>query len=256
LGEVRRSEHADVLMRVAVLGLGRLGGSLLPLLRAAGVDAVGWRRGEPMPEADVYWITVGDPAVPVVAAQVPAGRIVLHAAGAAGPELIDTSVERGVLHPLMTFPGVEVGLPELRGAGARVAGTDAARAAARWIAERLGMRPFEVDPARTTEYHAAACLAAGHLGALFLTAAEVLTRAGVTEEQARALLYPLAAESLRRAAEAGAGALTGPAVRGDVTTEARHVAALTPTEAEVYTDMAARIRTLRLASIPNLFAPK
>ena len=232
-------------MRVAVLGLGRLGGSLLPLLRAAGIDAAGWRRGEPMPDADVYWITVGDPVISAVSAQVPHGRIVLHAAGAAGPELLAEHAERGVLHPLMTFPGVDIGLPELRGAGARVAGTDAAVAAARWIAGRLGMTAFTIEEGRTVEYHAAACLAAGHLGALFLSAAEVLSRAGVSAAEARALLYPLAAESLRRAADAGPSVLTGPAVRNDVTTEARHASVLSPAESALYVDLAERIRALR-----------
>jgi hypothetical protein len=33
-------------------------GSLVPLLRDAGVDAVPWSRGAPVPpDADVYWVT-------------------------------------------------------------------------------------------------------------------------------------------------------------------------------------------------------
>lgn len=232
-------------MNVAVLGMGRLGASVAILLEHAGVTVRRWRRGEPLPEAaDVWWITTGDGSVPEVAARLPADALVLHAAGAAGPELVGERAERGVLHPLMTFPGPAHGIPDLRGCGARVDGTPRALAAAEDLARILGMRPVHLsgDP---TRYHAAACLASGHLGALFLDAVAVLTEAGVPAEEAPALLLPLAHESLRRAAEGGASALTGPAVRNDTATEARHRAALDPARAEVYRLLADRIRAHR-----------
>lgn len=229
-------------MRVAILGVGRLGGSLARVLPKAGVDVVTWSRGAPLPVgADVYWVTVADNAVAEVAARLPPEAIVLHAAGAHGPELLGERAERGVLHPLMTFPGAEVGIPELQGVGARVDGTPGALRAARALAERLGMRAFQLegDPRL---YHAAASIASGHLSALFLDAAEILSRAGVPTPEARALLLPLATESLRRVAEAGGVALTGPAVRGDNATERHHQTVLTPEEAVVYAALSARVR--------------
>ncbi len=232
-------------MRVVILGVGRLGGSLVPLLRDAGVDAVPWSRGAPVPpDADVYWVTVRDSAVAEVAARLPARAVALHAAGAHGPDLLGERPERGVLHPLMTFPGPAVGLPDLRGVGARVDGTPGAVRHATALAERLGLRPFRV-PGDTAAYHAAAALASGHLSALFLDSARVLARAGVPMEDAPALLLPLALESLKRAAEAGAAALTGPAARGDVATEQRHRAVLADEEASIYAALADRIRRLR-----------
>ena len=127
-------------MRVVILGMGRLGGSIAPLLRAVGVEVTAWSRGEPVPAgADAYWITTRDAAVPEVARLLPADAIALHAAGAHGPELLGDRAERGVLHPLMTFPGPALGVPDLRGVGARVDGTPNAVAAATVLAERLGM---------------------------------------------------------------------------------------------------------------------
>jgi predicted short-subunit dehydrogenase-like oxidoreductase (DUF2520 family) len=232
-------------MRVAILGMGRLGASVAAALEAAGLDVVTWKRGGPLPsEADVYWITVGDGSVGEVAARLPAGAVALHAAGAHGPELLGDRPERGVLHPLMTFPGVGVGVPQLRGVGARVAGTPRALAAATTLARRLGMVPFDV-PGDTTAYHAAASLACGHLAALFLDASEVLSRAGVSPEDAPRLLLPLATESLRRAAASGGAALTGAAARGDVAAERRHEAVLTPEEASIYAALSERIRRRR-----------
>lgn len=231
-------------MRVAILGVGRLGGSLVPFLRAAGVDVAAWSRGAPLPAAEVYWITTRDEAVPEVAARLPPEAVALHAAGAHGPELLGERAERGVLHPLMTFPGPSVALPDLRGVGARVDGTPRAVAAATDLAVRLGMVPFRVSGG-TAAYHAAACLASGHLGALFLDAARILARAGVPTDKAPGLLLPLAAETLRRVADAGAVALTGPAARNDRGTEQRHAEVLTPEEAALYAALAARIRELR-----------
>lgn len=233
-------------MRVAILGVGRLGGSLAALLRRAGVDVVTWSRGEDVPVgADVYWVTVRDGAVAEVAALLPPDAVVLHAAGAHGPELLGERAERGVLHPLMTFPGVAVGVPELRGVGARVDGTPGAVRAALTLAERLGMRPFRIT-GDTRSYHAAASLVSGHLSALFLDSADVLARAGVSREEARALLLPLALESLRRVAEAGGVALTGPAARGDLGTERDHEEVLTPEEATIYAALSKRVRSHRL----------
>lgn len=232
-------------MRVALLGMGRVGRSMALLLPAAGVEVACWRRGEPLPEADVYWLTLRDDALAEVDATLPAPLVVLHASGALGPEALATHAERGVLHPLMTFPGPEIGLPTLQGAGANVAGTPRARRYAEEIATAIGLVPFEITGDRRL-YHAAACLASGHGAALFLQAASVLARAGVPEAQARGLLLPLALESLRRAAAAGPVAITGPASRGDVRTIEAHRAVLSDEERVLYDAGTGLIRSLRV----------
>ncbi|MFZ5478504.1 MAG: DUF2520 domain-containing protein [Myxococcota bacterium] len=217
---------------------------MLRLLPEAGVDAVGWSRGEPIPSADAYWLAVRDGAIGEVAARLPREAVALHASGALGPEALGDRPERGVLHPLMTFPGPGVGVPALAGVGARVAGTPGAVAVARRVAGALGMRAFEV-PGDTRRYHAAASLASGHLGALFLRAADTLAGAGVPEAEARALLLPLALESLRRAAAGGPDALTGPAARDDRATEDAHRAVLADDDRPLYEGLARAIREMR-----------
>lgn len=231
-------------MRVALMGLGRLGRSLAVLLPRAGLDVVGWRRGEPLPPADVYWLTVRDDAIADVAALLPPDAAVLHASGARGPEALGERTARGVLHPLMTFPGPEIGLPDLRGVGARLDGTPPAMAAGRHLADALGLRPFPV-PGDPRLYHAAAAMASGHAAALLAAAAQVMARAGVPEPEARAALLPLALESLRRVGEIGPAAITGPAARGDVVTEAGHRAVLHDEERAFYDALAEAIRRLR-----------
>lgn len=231
-------------MRVALLGRGRLGRSLAILLPRAGIETATWRRGEPLPEADVYWLTVSDPAIPEVAAWVPVDRIALHAAGALDATVLGDRPERGVLHPLMTFPGPEVALPDLRGAGARVEGTPRARAAAEALARALGLVPFAV-PGDLVRYHLAATTASAHVTAVLFDAARRMEGAGIPPGDAARLLLPLAIESLRRGAEAGPAALTGPAVRGDEATLARHAERLEGEDRELYALLTRRIRARR-----------
>lgn len=231
-------------MRVVVMGLGRLGGSLVQLLPEAGVEVSGWRRGQPVPSGDVAWICVRDDAIAEVAARVPASMPVLHASGALGVDVLAGHAERGVLHPLMTFPGATLHLPNLRGVAARIDGTAGAKAVATQIAAALGMIPLEVS-GDVRAYHAAAVLASNHVAAVFADAALTLSRAGVPPAAARAALLRLAHESLDRVAENGASAITGPAARGDVRTMDGHRAVLDPEAVAAYDAIAARIVTLR-----------
>lgn len=223
-------------MRVVLIGAGRFGRSIRELLSRAGVDVRLVGRGEAAPEGDVYWLAVRDTALAGVAADLPRDRVVLHASGANGPEVLGHP-RGGVLHPLMTFPGPELGLPDLRGVGARVDGPEDVRAIAATLARTLGMVPVAcADP---VAWHLAASMVSGHLAALFLDAASVLERAGVPD--GAAVLRPLAAESLRRAAESGNAAITGPAARGDDATVAAHLCWLNGDDA-AYRALDARVR--------------
>lgn len=230
-------------MRVVLMGQGRLGSSLLPLLLAAGVEVRPWRRGEALPPADVYWLCVKDAAIPEVARLPPPDAVLLHASGALGPEVLGERAERGLLHPLMTFPGPAIHLPELRGVAARIDGSPGARAAAGALAAALGLVPLEV-PGDVRLYHAAATLASNHVAAVFLDAAATLAAAGVEPTLARAALARLAHESLDRVAAGGPAALTGPGARGDLATLDAHRAALDPALRPAYDAVAARIARL------------
>ena len=83
------------------------------------------------------------------------------------------------LHPLQTIPD---GDADLAGAPCAVAGsTPEARRLARALAERLGMRPFEVPEEARAAYHAAASIASNFLVALEESAA----RAAATRRASR-----------------------------------------------------------------------
>lgn len=235
-------------MRIAILGPGRLGRSLALLLARAGHDVhLHGREGLPATPVDVVLLTVPDAALPGVAAQLPAGTVALHTAGALPVDVLRPHAPAGSLHPLMTFPGPEVALPDLRGVPAAVDGDPAALATARGLCADLGLEPFTV-PGDRRLYHAAAVLS-GNFGTLLLAeAARALTAAGLPADRAGELLLPLATASLRHAARSPARALTGPAARGDDATVAAHRRALAEAGlddlAALYDTLTERVRAL------------
>ena len=223
---------------IAIVGPGRLGGSV-----AARLNAVGWRvtvigRGEPIPVMPVTWLTVPDAEIAARALDVPPGGLVIHSAGCLGPDVL--SPHRGaVLHPLMTFPP-----PHDATIPCTADGHPDALAAAVRLAQALGWHLHQGVVNRPA-YHAAACLASGHLAACFAEASHVFAAStGVSAEVARSILAPLAQASLARVVAAGAAAISGPAVRGDVTTIAAHRATLPPGTLPLYDAGTAAIQKL------------
>jgi predicted short-subunit dehydrogenase-like oxidoreductase (DUF2520 family) len=168
---------------------------------------------------------VPDGAIDAVARQVKPGGIVLHCSGSRTVAVLRPHRPAGSFHPLMTFPGPEVALPDLCGVSATLAGDPEAIAAGRELADDLGMRAIEV-PGDRRLYHCAAVVAGNFATVLLAEAARVLEAAGVPSDQAPGILAPLALASLRNAAEDPRSALTGPAVRGDIETIAAHRLAL------------------------------
>ncbi|MEZ4239277.1 MAG: DUF2520 domain-containing protein [Myxococcota bacterium] len=214
---------------IAIVGRGRLGRTLAALLPPAGIEVRLLAHTDPVPDdADLVLLCVPDAAVADTAGRVPVGPVVAHCAGA-----LDLGVlahhppeRRASFHPLMTFPGPEVAVPDLAGAPVAVAGAPEAAARVAALGERLGMRPFAV-PGDRRLYHAAAVMAGNCATVLLAEASRVLAAAGVPLEQAPALLAPLAVASIRNAAAEGpARALTGPIARGDHGTLAAHREAL------------------------------
>ncbi len=239
--------HERLPQPLTILGAGRLGQSLAVYLERAGVPARLAGRGASLEAHGAVVLCVRDDDLAAVAATLPSGTLALHTSGLRGGEVFPAGVVGGVFHPLMTFPGPEHGLPDVRGVAARVAGHPRAVALAGALAEALGMRAVALDDG--TRWHAAACLVSGHLGALFLEASTLLEACGLSAEEARATLLPLARVSLENAGTYGADALTGPAVRGDATTEAAHLAALPETVSATYRGLADAIRRLRGGSV-------
>ncbi len=205
---------------IAVVGAGRMGTALVAALRAAGLSVSGPLGRRPdLDGATLVLLCVPDGEIAAAAAAVGArdGLLVGHCSGATTLDPL-AGHEAFSLHPLMTVPAGSP--PEaFRGAAAAVDGsTPRALAAARELAERLGMRPMRGAPEDRAAYHAAASIASNFIVTLEAAAERLAATAGVD----RAALAPLVRAAVDTWAELGPErALTGPIARGDEGTVAR-----------------------------------
>ena len=250
--ERERTGNEDALDALAIVGPGRVGRTLATAAADAGIPAsLAGREGSAAAAAAATTVLLCVPdgaiegACEAAVAAAPSLRYIGHTSGATGLSALSAAADRGVatfaLHPLQTIPD---GDADLTGAPCAVAGsTPAALALAAGLAERLGMRPFEVPEEARAAYHAAASIASNFLVALEESAAELLERAGI--EAPRELLAPLVLRTAVNWSELGGEALTGPIARGDEATIERHleaIATIHPDLLDAYRALAARTR--------------
>jgi predicted short-subunit dehydrogenase-like oxidoreductase (DUF2520 family) len=241
-----------------VIGPGRAGRSLMAALDAAGgFDCRGaLGRGHPLAEAamgvDLLVIATPDDEVARVAASVSpvASTAVIHLSGSLGLDVLDGHPRRGSLHPLMPLPTPAIGAERLRsGITFAVSGDPMTRA----LAVALGGQAVEVDDHNRTSYHAAASVAANHLVALIGQVERIAATAGLPLDAFAGLMRAATDDAL---ALGPRQALTGPAVRGDWDTVARHRAALGSmaghrTELAGYDAMVGLARRLSTDTVPT-----
>lgn len=241
------------MIRVAIVGRGRVGGALaanlqsnitfevaVPVGRDADVTHIASK-------ADLVLLAVTDGAVPSVAAAIARNdqALFVHFAGSLTLDALAPHRRRASLHPLTPMPGdPATAAMRLRGAWMAVAGDDEVMT----LARALDARTFAVEEAHRARYHATATIAASHVAGLM----------GQVARNAEAVGVPLAAYlDLARATLANvealgpAAALTGPIVRADWETIRAHLAALTPDDRATYLALAAEAARLAGTAVPG-----
>ncbi len=240
------------MIRVAIVGRGRVGGALAANLRSdpafdvvapVGRDADLTHVGD---GRDMVLIAVTDVAVRSVAAAIAPNDATLfvHFAGSLTLDALAPHARRASLHPLTPMPGDPATAAErLRGAWMAIAGDPGVAA----LAESLAGRTFRVDESQRVRYHATATIAASHVAGLM----------GQVERNAEVVGVPLAAYvDLARSTLANvealgpAAALTGPIVRGDWETIRSHLAALPVEDRGTYLALAAEAARLAGTTLP------
>ncbi len=201
--------------RVHVIGTGRAGGAIRARLTERGLTVSDGR--SVAPDAELVVVCVPDHVIAEVAAAVDIGPWIAHVSGATRLAALDPHERRFSVHPLQTLTR-ERGPEQLDGAwGAISAETEDARERARWLAESLGLRPFEIADADRTLYHAAAVIGGNFLVTLWRVATRLLEQVGAPPEA----IVPLMTRTIENGFD-----LTGPIARGDWTTVEAHLAAL------------------------------
>jgi predicted short-subunit dehydrogenase-like oxidoreductase (DUF2520 family) len=204
-----RNWSNDMFEDVTVIGAGRAGSTIAARLRERGVAL--------RDDAELRLLCVPDRVITEVARSIEPGPWVAHVSGGTPLSALDPHTNRFSIHPLQTLT-TSRGPEQLDGAwGAVTADDQDGRERAVWLAEMLGLRPFELADDARALYHAGASIASNFLVTLHRAAAELFERAGVPAEA----LVPLMERTIENGFE-----LTGPIARGDWETVDRHLAAL------------------------------
>ena len=258
--------------RVAVVGAGSLASFLAPALSAAGYEIteiisqprpqslkrarllakkVGARavslQGATL-DATLLWFCVPDREVRNAAASIakrkPSGvRHAFHSSGALLSRELDSLRKAGVTvasaHPLMTFvPGAH---PSLQGVPFALEGDAAATKLAAKIARDLGGETFPLPARRKAAYHAWATMTSPLLLSYFVTLEAAARQAGLNRAEAHRMSLPIIRQTLSNYARLGpASSFSGPFIRGDAATVAKHLALLkkNPATRAVYRSLA------------------
>lgn len=189
-----------------------------------------------MRPADVWMVAVQDARIAAVAATLAAAHlggatspIVFHCSGAqnAGSlqPLADMGWRTASAHCILSFAEVEAAVQQFAGTACALEGDASACAALEAAFQAIGGQCFRVAGEDKVLYHAAAVFATNFLPVLQSVAEAAWTRSGVPPDllpQLRTQLLRNAVENLTR--QGPAGALTGPAARGDVAAIERQAA--------------------------------
>ena len=201
--------------RIHVIGSGRVGSAVAARLSERGVAVRVGRVVEGDPQ--LVLLCVPDTAIADVARGLTPGPVLGHVSGATPLAALDPHERRFSVHPLQTFTRSR-GPEQLDGAWAALtAETDEMRAVALWLAETLGLRPFELADSARTLYHAGAVFASNYVVTLHRAASLLFESAGAPPEA----LEPLMRRTIENDFE-----LTGPIARGDWATVEAHRAAI------------------------------
>jgi predicted short-subunit dehydrogenase-like oxidoreductase (DUF2520 family) len=265
--------------KIAIVGAGNLGSALAVSLRAAGYTIskifsrdtedslrrarrvarrVGARAavlGKDACAADLLWLCVPDREIRNCAERLAGSgaglcQVALHASGALPSDELAALSRRGVsvaaVHPLMTFVPGEI--PALARVPFAIEGDSEASRMAKRVVRDLGGEAFLLKKKDKAAYHAWGALASPLFTSLLVTAEQVAAGAGIARPAARKMMLPILEQTLANYAKHGpARAFSGPIIRGDADTLAKHLKVLRriPAAREVYLALArAAVRNL------------
>ncbi|MDS1271924.1 DUF2520 domain-containing protein [Lipingzhangella sp. LS1_29] len=182
-----------------------------------------------------------------------AGTLLAHTSGSHGITVLEPATAAGALplalHPVQTFTGRMEDLQRLSSCTFGVTAPESLRPIAEALVVEMGAEPVWIEEQARGLYHAALASGANHLVTLVADSAELLRTAGV-DEPGR-MLGPLLGAALDNALRLGIDGLSGPVVRGDADTVARHLTELrqnSPDAVASYVALARRTADRALAA--------
>lgn len=199
-----------------------------------------------LPPADVVIIATPDNAIEATAerlaheVELSPQTLVLHLSGAQTIQVLQAVTAQGALagslHPVFAFANVEHSVAHLAG---NLCAIEAEQAQAveilQQLANALGLTAFVMPSEYKARYHAALSAASNFSVALAAFAQNLLVPLALPETLSRRLIGSLMQQSIDNLGSLPPlQALTGPIVRGDDSTVAAHLAAMTAEEQAAY----------------------
>lgn len=245
--------------KVAIVGIGRLGGALALALSGKGYDVaylvhrtrkiaelvaseisprpilIGETAGLGEYDPDIVIITTGDPEIGLVADQLCTtlkGRpTILHTSGSLSSKILsglaDIGCSIGSIHPLLSVSSHRIGDDAFEGAYFCVEGDAVGHAVGVELAAALGGMPFVVDSEWKSLYHAAAVMTCGHVTALIDVANTMIGKCGIKGQDPNKIFLPLIESTIENIKTQGtAAAITGSFARADAGAVVRHIQAI------------------------------
>ncbi len=178
----------------------------------------------------------------------------IHFSGALSSRALAALEQHGArvasVHPVQSFAGRDDDWRRLSGIYYGIEAEDEALRKAEEFVRLLGGVPVRIPPAAKSAYHLACAVASNLTLTLVQAAADLLSVAELSEEEAARLLLPLVEGTVRNIRHLGiTGAITGPLARGDVNTVRAHLEFLAlrdPDLAQVYKVLGRRAVALGL----------
>ena len=226
--------------RVAIIGKGKVGGSLASAFRNAGINAnlIGKDKTKQVAEsrqADLILITTQDQYIEEVAETISAatsGQTVAHCSGALNLTPLKTVEANGAkiacAHPLNTFPTVLAGKALLadpnHSSFCFVSGNDDVVHLLSELFRSIGFIPRALPEDQKNAYHLACVMACNYLTTLADTSLEVAELAQLDRDTFWQAIKPLMQTTLTNIGTSGtANSLSGPIARGDASTISKHL---------------------------------
>lgn len=244
------------MMKIAIIGIGRMGGALALALSKVGYTVetlvtndvsktsaiadrilptprvILFKELQKLATPDLIFITTQDDNVAKVAIElakyINSECTVLHTSGSLSSEILSPLKEKscyvGSLHPLVAISEPQMGMENFKNAFFCLEGDKEAVDICKSIVTNLQGHSFFIPTSSKPLYHASAVMTAGHLVTLFQIAIRMLGECGIPSDQAQKILLPLAKSVFSNLEEQSpTEALTGTFARADTETLRKHL---------------------------------
>jgi len=165
-------------------------------------------------------------------------KVVGHISGALSSDIFNQKFKgQFSLHPIQTLIGSENDVDKLQKSYFTIEGDDEGLKTAEFILNKLGNKYIVIDKKHKSLYHAAACIISNYLIGLLNFSYNIYKQIGFEENDINNIIRTLTEATIGNFLNNRLKALTGPAIRGDITTLKKHIESMNNEQKEHYINL-------------------